>query len=940
MERIGFKNLHRKNRKVSFVRRLLTILLATALFHDMGARLNACGPSYLEPVFVFKGSPDIPFEEFTSGNVGIIRPTFGRKSLVIAYRYISGGGYSVAEQQFLIQALRGDPPEQGDEREAVKAWLETRKRILPDDKVPDIYTERTNGGYNFFPNCTKNAFEVASQTLNDRASTYGADDLDVRDWLAAQDRVFDICSSGTTLPPELGVEAPLWLKKDRDYQIGAAHFYSLDFEEALHRFKQIAEDGESPWQDIADYLVGRTLVRQGSLTKNEARSRVVYEQAEQHLESLVRKGGKLSRAAEELLGLIKYRIRPEERVAELAKTLAYTSSNDNLRQDLIDYSWLIDKFEGQVLNEIRDRKAKELREQDAARRPVISASTNSTAISRPDGPQEMGSAINANVRSDGSVPSAWEKERDAIRKGKIISVGLTHQLPGKEYPENTTEVFDPDVTDAEVIEAFRSRLGRDITTDESKSILADKATALAGRREYLGANFRFTEGRSESTGRDYYGDEELTTGAVPDFLRREDLTDWVLSFQIDDDQAYTHALSRWQEMKSPAWLLAALTKAKKDSPGIQRLIGEGQKMPRSMAAYPTVAYHIARLEIDLGKRDEARMLLDEISNSSFSMLPVSSQNLFLELRLGVARTLGEFLTFAGRKPVTFSNGGSSYGNLRDFLEQEKSYWNPEYDKQTREEFIRDTEERYRDLLPLDGRVLFDERTADIFNRHFPVDLLAQAAVAPELPDHMRGPLAELVWTRSVLLERRDLIPKASAEVMRLRPDLAEAFRAYLSIKTLSAKRNEELWILITNPRLTAFIKSGIPPRDNEVSSWQDGWWYEPSDTDYDNKGNELPKRVARPGFISAQQSADARKERQRIFAAGDAERYLSARVFEWAKESPRDARLAEALYIVATINLPTKYGSGNQDVRNKAIGMLEDRYAKTPWLAKAKEDDY
>jgi hypothetical protein len=46
------------------------------------------------------------------------------------------------------------------------------------------------------------------------------------------DRVFDICSSAT--PTRGGrPDAPTWLKKDRAYQIAAAHFYALDFAEAI-----------------------------------------------------------------------------------------------------------------------------------------------------------------------------------------------------------------------------------------------------------------------------------------------------------------------------------------------------------------------------------------------------------------------------------------------------------------------------------------------------------------------------------------------------------------------------------------------------------------------------------------------------------------------------------------------------------------------------------
>src|SRR5690606_17213848 len=59
--------------------------------------------------------------------------------------------------------------------------------------------------------------------------------------------------------------------------------------------------------------------------------------------------GKFSASAMRLKGLIKYRIRPEERVRELALSLSYSGGNPNFRQDVIDYSWLMDRFESDIL---------------------------------------------------------------------------------------------------------------------------------------------------------------------------------------------------------------------------------------------------------------------------------------------------------------------------------------------------------------------------------------------------------------------------------------------------------------------------------------------------------------------------------------------------------------------------------------------------------------
>lgn len=905
-------------------RKILAFAIVATIVLNAAPIALACGPGYIEPVFAFEGSPDIPFEQFTGGNIGIVRPTFGPKALVIAYRYLNGGGFNAVEQKQLVHALRATEPDETSEEDAVKGWLEARKDVLPDEKLPSIYTDRpAYGGYNFFPNCTANAFEVAAKTLKDRAGTYGSDNRFVREWLDGQDRVFDICSSGSKPPDEINAEMPDWLKKDRAYQIAAAHFYMMKYGEARRRFAEIAADGDSPWRQTADYLVGRTLVREASLTKAETRQLELYEQAEQQLQSVLYRGGNYADAAEKLLNLVKYRIRPKERIAELSRTLAFANGNQNLRQDLIDHSWLLDKFEAEVASSIEQQKRKE-REAEEAR--TLSEE------------ERQRRAANGNKAAENK--SQWELERDAIENGEIIRIGYSYAVPGQEYAAYASIQVPFDASDEQILTAFARHLGRELKPGEAEKILEQKVGALEQRKYYLGANFRFGQARRERYEGGYRTDTELPTDAIPEFLRGEDLTDWIVTFQLGDDPAYKRSVARYGETKSNPWLISALAKAKKDSPEVEKLIADGLKMSRTAPAYLTAVYHVARLKIEQGRDAEASKLLDELIASGVNDYPVSARNMFLELRLRVAKTLDEFLRFAGRRPVAFSNSGYEYGFFRDFYENEKGYWNKENYKETKEEYLNKLAREYAEMLPWDDRTIFDERTVDVMNRHFPIDLLAEAALSKELPEHLRPRMVTTVWTRAVLLGRGDLAAKFAGEAVKSVPDMAETFTRYLSIKTLAARRNEELWILIKNPKLSAFVAGGLPERgENEISSWEDGWWFPPSDTYYE-RGEELPKPVPKPSFVTARQAADARVERQRIADIGDAEKYLTQRVFAWATASPRDPRAPEALYIVAVINLETKYGGGNQENREDAIKMLASRYPNSPWVAKAKSEEY
>jgi hypothetical protein len=201
----------------------LSLFVATA-FH-LALPAKACGPATIDPIFVFQESPDLPFAGFTRGQLGIVKPNFGRKTLAIAYRYLNGGSFSEPEQAALREALRGNAPEE-ENTAVLKNWVEARKELLKENEtLPEIYLERKDGGYDFFPNCANNAFEVATATLKDRVSSYGSNDRNVREWMAAQDVVFENCSGGAKTPDAAGSASPLWLRKDRDYQIAAAFLF-------------------------------------------------------------------------------------------------------------------------------------------------------------------------------------------------------------------------------------------------------------------------------------------------------------------------------------------------------------------------------------------------------------------------------------------------------------------------------------------------------------------------------------------------------------------------------------------------------------------------------------------------------------------------------------------------------------------------------------------
>ena len=870
----------------------------------------ACGPFTIDPIFVFRESPDLPFDDFTKGRIGIVRPGFGRKTLVIAYRYLNGGSFNEDEQQSLVTALRGKAPEESGAN-ALKAWVAARKELLKENEtLPEIYTERKRESYEFFPNCAKNAFEVATATLKDRIASYGAEDTGVRDWIAAQDIVFQTCSGGTNIPNPLGAESPQWLRKDREYQIAAAFFYSLNFEEAQRRFGRIADDSASPWGETSRYLVARTLVRQASLAKDEAAKHELYVNAEVELQSLLAQSPSFQNSAQKLLNLVKYRLHPSERIQELARTLAGQSGNDNLRQDLIDYVWLLDGIEARILEAEKKRKE---------------------ALKPPEQREQTGR----------SFPSDEARERyEAIQRGELINLSFAPKTAdGKEDYRNYIVLdFKYDATESEILQAMELKINRRFTDEETKELHERWQGALKYREWLISPNRKLGNGGLSPYEGCYYDCERLTFDLMPEFLRHDDLTDWILTLQTEDAGAYAHALSRWRDTDSRAWLAIALIKADKSSPHINDLMRDAEAVGRDAPEFPTVAHELVRLKVAFGKKEAARNLVNEVISHSSELLPRSALNQFLEQRGQLAENLTDFLKYAQRKPAAFSDYGR-YGSLNDLLKIGKASWDSEFSDQTKEEYEQETEDKYKDLLAWDERFILDDETVDILNWHFPLETLVVAARDQALPSYLQRQLVLVGWTRAILLQRDELALRIAPEVIRLAPEISSVFGSYLEARTPSERNHAALFVLLKFPSLSPFVAGGLPSFETSEQIdyyFESSWWCALPTTEY-RDSHEVPKVVRKPEFLTAKQLEAAVTERNRLSDIGDGKPYLGKLVLQWARTSPADPRIPEALFIAFNANGTYKYGCGSwehdEHIQQETETILRKRYPMSSWTA-------
>lgn len=743
-----------------------------------------------------------------------------------------------------------------------------------------------------------------------RVGSYGAEDRYVREWLGAQDVVFQNCSGGSTIPNALGPESPSWLRKDRDYQIAASYFYSLQLDEARQRFQQISEDVDSDWQDMADYLVNRTLVRQASLTEKETDSRRLYEEAEVRLVNSLAHAGKLLNATRKLLALVKYRIHPEERTRELAAVLANESGNDNFRQDLIDYGWLLDKFDEQIRKAEEERKKKEL----GTREPENTWKPDPVIANR----------------------------NKAVERGELIEISFTpldekHQYDYRNYKY---EFFKPDATLGEITQVFELALARKLSADEVKEIVDRRESALYWRKFKLSPNRKLNQNEYEGC----YECNEMPFHLLPEFLKADDLSDWILTMQSKDPLSFDHALKKYRQLKSNSWFIAAIAKAPSVTPQVNELMKQAGQMEHESPAFPTVAYHLIRLNLLAGRESQAKELLDTMISFRFESLPVSSQNLFLKERTQLTSSIDEFLHYSARKPVAFLDEGV-YGTLADLLRLDKWRWGGQYSEQTKEDFDKETEKYFEPLMPWSDRSAFDDETVDVFNWHFPTTKLVEAARSSAVPDYLQREFAIAAWTRAVVLKNHKLAKEVTPDLIKLAPEMTELLREYESAQSQQEQDDMATWVLLKSPKLSPLVSSGFPDKpysDKDAYYLESAWWCPPSDTEYNSDGAETLKKVPAPSYLPSSVLAAAKKEREAIRTLGDPKSVLGKQALAWAKRAPEDPRIPEILYLTVKANERYKYGcnswENDEDTWQQAKQLLRERYAGSSWAAKLAED--
>ena len=136
------------------------------------------------------------------------------------------------------------------------------------------------------------------------------------------------------------------------------------------------------------------------------------------------------------------------------------------------------------------------------------------------------------------------------------------------------------------------------------------------------------------------------------------LTDWVDTLRSESPDALGHAIARWKAQTDASrrtpWLVAAMLRLTPGHADEAALVAAARAVPATSPAYPSVAFHRARLLIHDGKLDEARALAAVMAKASAAW-PPSAVNLLRAVQLRLATSFDGFLAAAIHQPVGFAS---------------------------------------------------------------------------------------------------------------------------------------------------------------------------------------------------------------------------------------------------------------------------------------------
>jgi hypothetical protein len=368
-------------------------------------------------------------------------------------------------------------------------------------------------------------------------------------------------------------------------------------------------------------------------------------------------------------------------------------------------------------------------------------------------------------------------------------------------------------------------------------------------------------------------------------VKSGELSDWILVMQGTGPEASARAIEQWKKTGSAAWLAASLWKATARDADAPALLDAAARLAPTSPASLTVGFLRVRLLTERGNVDEARAALAALPRTAATDDDVEAINLLNAERFMLARSMDELLAAAPRFAAA--------------KRLELGTW-------------RDPEEE-PEPGPLKRDPVFDDDSGIVFSDKLPETRLVEASLSTALPARLRVRVASAAFVRAWMLDRMDEALKVAPVLRTLSPSAAADVRRFESAAPAD-RHIAGLRLILRTPGLRANVvgveddlEGGQGLSRSFDHLFQRNWWcaFSPSGGKPDWPSAPLDSEIlsslyrsaAVPGplFLSSEERADLRRERDVLAKTGAGSMYLADQAVEWAKSRPKDLDAAEAL---------------------------------------------
>ncbi len=390
-----------------------------------------------------------------------------------------------------------------------------------------------------------------------------------------------------------------------------------------------------------------------------------------------------------------------------------------------------------------------------------------------------------------------------------------------------------------------------------------------------------------------------------------DLTEWITVVQSVEPTAEQLAARKWNETKSPLWLVPAIMHAKAADKDSAALIDAALHVDASSPAYLTVRYYALKLLVDLKDSARAHKVVSEVLANKD--LPPSSLNLFLDQKVRLATTLAEYWPDAVRVSSGAMNDSAGIETPDDFDKAEaKTSW-----------YI--------------GPSAFSPAAANVINEFIPLNVLTTASWTNWALAQKRDFL-QAVWTRAILLNDDKVVAQVTPLLAAQNPLLTKLLNEYKTVTNPDQKRFLSTYILVMDPAMRPYITPGSlrQAEFNKIEDFQDNWWC-PSGAANKDQDSDSSKKVAKPkpAFLNATQLAQAAAEDKRLIATGSGPTYILTELIAYTKKAgAKDKRLPEALYHAIRSPKFACTDKTTSALSKTAFQILHKEFPHNPWTDK------